>query len=109
MAFKTKALRYLGRLSGRGDIIHTGKKVASAAFELDGYYRAAAGVSGCGEIRLRAETLKSLFGRRDLQLMTEQGQVFDILFSDAMLPEESCVAHIDLTGMLDPADWRPGG
>jgi hypothetical protein len=108
MAFKTKALRYLGGLSGRGEIIHNGKKLAPATFDLDGYYRAAAGVSGCGEIRLRAEVLKNLFGRRDLQLLTEHGQIFDIIFSDPNLPAEACVAHIDLTGMLDPDDWHRG-
>lgn len=109
MAFKTKALRYLGRLSGRGDIIHNGKKMAPATFDFDGYYRAAAGVSGCGEIRLHADALKGLFGRSDLQMLTEQGQVFDIVFSDKVLPDESCVAHIDLTGVLDPADWHGRG
>jgi hypothetical protein len=109
MAFKTKALRYLGGLTGRGDIIHDGKKIAPATFDLDGYYRAAAGVSGCGEIRLpSAEVLHGLFGRRDLQLLTEKGLVFDLIFSDSALPDESCVAHIDLTGMLDPDDWHRG-
>jgi hypothetical protein len=108
MAFKTKALRYLGGLSGRGDIIQNGQKIAPARFDLDGYYRAAAGVSGCGEIRLRADHLKSVFGRRDLQLLTEQGQVFDISFSDSNLPASSCVAHIDVSGKMEPDDWRRG-
>ncbi|MBB4198043.1 hypothetical protein CCR94_04910 [Rhodoblastus sphagnicola] len=108
MAFKTKALRYLGGLSGRGDIVQNGKKLAPTTFDLDGYYRAAAGVSGCGEIRLASEMLRSLFGRSDLQLLTEQGQVFDIKFSDHTLPASSCVAHIDLSGNMDPADWRRG-
>jgi len=105
MAFKTKALRYLGRLSGRGEIIHNGRNVAPATFDFDGYHRQAAGVSGCGEIRLSADVLKGLFGRIDLQMLTEQGQVFDIIFSDKVLPDDSCVAHVDLSGALDPADW----
>jgi hypothetical protein len=108
MAFKTRALRYLGGLSGRGDIIQNGEKIAPASFDLDGYYREAAGVSGCGEIRLRAEVLKSVFGRRDLQLLTEQGQVFDISFSDSTLRAASGVAHIDVSGKMDPDDWRRG-
>jgi hypothetical protein len=106
MAFKTKALRYLGGLSGRGEIIHNGMKIAPATFDLDGYYRAAAGVSGCGEIRMRADVLKSVFGRRDLQLLTEQGQVFDIIFSDTALAADSSVAYIDVAGMIDPDEWR---
>jgi hypothetical protein len=109
MAFKTQALRYLGGLSGRGDVIHNGRKLAQATFDLDGYDRAAAGVSGCGEIRLRAEALKSLFGRRDLQLVTEQGKVFDFIFSNTTLPAESCVAPIDLIGKLDLDNWHSGG
>jgi hypothetical protein len=109
MAFKHKTLRYLGGISGRGDIIHNGRKLAPATFDLDGYSRAETDVSGGGEIRLSADVLKSLFGRRDLQLLTEHGQVFDIIFSDKALPDESCVAHIDLTGMLDPDDWRREG
>jgi hypothetical protein len=108
MAFKTTALRHLGGLTGRGDIVQNGKKIAPATFDLDGYYRAAAGVSGCGEIRLRAEVLRSLFGRRDLQLLTEKGQVFDIRFSDSNLPVASCVAHIDVSGKMEPGDWRRG-
>jgi hypothetical protein len=109
MAFKTTALRYLGGLSGSGDIIQNGKKIAPATFDLDGYFREAAGVSGCGEIELRAEVLKSLFGRRDLQLQTEQGQVFDISFSDSTLPPASSVAHIDVSGTMDPGDWHRRG
>jgi hypothetical protein len=105
MAFKTKPLCYLGGLSGRGCIVQHGKTITSATFDLDGYVSAAEGVSACGEIRLRAEILKGLFGSGDLQLLTERGQVFEFGFSDSILPPASCAAHIDVTGLVDPDDW----
>ncbi len=108
MAFKTNALRYLGGFSGHGIVTQNGVKIASAEFDFDGYFRPPVGVTGCGEIQLPAEVLKRLFGRPDLQLLTEQGRVLDLRFSDSTLPPASGVAHVDVTGELPlaPGDWR---
>ena len=55
MAFKTKPLRYLGAISGRGVVKQNGETIAPAKFDLDGYYRAPVGVTGSGEINGRAK------------------------------------------------------
>lgn len=109
MAFKTKALRYLGGISGRGVIKQNGKTIAAANFDFDGYFRPAAGVTGSGEIQLPGRVLKDLFGRTDLQLLTDRGLLLDLRFSDSSLPAASEVAHVEVKGQepIAPADWRP--
>lgn len=105
---KTKALRYLGGISGQGVVTQNGKWLARANFDLDGYFRGAVGVTGCGEIQAPAEVLKGLFGRTDLQLLTDRGLLLDLSFSDTTLAPTSDVAHVDVTGELltSPSDWR---
>ncbi|MDI9849910.1 hypothetical protein QM467_17855 [Rhodoblastus sp. 17X3] len=97
---KAKALRYLGGISGQGIVTQNGKRLAQANFDLDGYFRAAVGVTGSGEIQAPAEILKGLFGRTDLQLLTDRGLLLDLSFSDATLAPASEVAHVDVTGQL---------
>jgi hypothetical protein len=106
MSFKTTGLRYLGGLSGHGAIVLDGQEITPASFEFDGYFRAAAGVTGSGEIRLPAGVLKDLFGRKDLQLLTDQGRLLDLSFSDVKHPPAGDVAHVDVTGKMAPGDWR---
>ena len=108
MAFKTTALRYLGGISGHGVVTQNGAKIAPATFDFDGYFRAAAGVTACGEIQMPADVLKSLFGRSDLQLVTDQGRLLDLSFSDPASPPAGDVAHVDVSGELPmaPGDWR---
>ncbi len=50
MAFKTKARRYHGAISGRGVVKQNGETIAPAKFGLDVYYRAPVGITGSGEI-----------------------------------------------------------
>jgi hypothetical protein len=108
MAFKTKPLRYLGGISGNGFVQHNGENIAAATFDLDGYFRPNLGVTGSGEIQLSGDVLKSLFGRTDLQLLTDQGLVLELRFSDRTLREASEVAAIDVTGQFPtaPEAWR---
>ncbi len=108
MAFKTKALRYLGGISGQGVVTQNGKTLAPAKFDIDGYFQATVGVTGCGEIRLAPDVLEGLFGRKDLQLLTDQGRVLHLRFSNSSLAPASDAAHVDVTGQLPtaPGDWR---
>jgi hypothetical protein len=106
MGMKTTGLRYLGGISGQGAILHDGKEITPASFDFDGYFRAAAGVTGSGEIRLPAGVLKDLFGRKDLQLLTDQGRLLDLSFSDLKQAPSGDVAHVDVTGTMAPGDWR---
>jgi hypothetical protein len=108
MAFKTKPLRYLGGISGNGFVQHNGENIAAAKFDLDGYFRPNIGVTGCGEIQLSGAALKSLFGRTDLQLLTDRGLILALRFSDTTLDEASEVAAVDVTGEFPtaPEQWR---
>lgn len=105
---KTKSLRYLGGMSGQGVVTQNGKALAKASFDFDGYFRAAAGFTGCGEIQAPPEVLRGLFGRTDLQLLTDRGRLLDLTFSDSTLAPASDVVHVDVTGQLPTAaaDWR---
>jgi hypothetical protein len=108
MAFKTQPLRYLGGISGHGIVTQDGKEIAPAKFDLDGYFRPAVGVTGSGEIELSGEVLKNLFGRTDLQLLTDKGLLLALRFSDSKLPAASEVAAVDVTGKFStaPDAWR---
>lgn len=108
MAFKTQPLRYLGGISGNGFLQENGINIAAAKFDLDGYFRPNLGVTGSGEIQLPGETLKSLFGRTDLHLLTDQGLLLALRFSDPKLRDASDVAAVDVTGKFPtaPEEWR---
>jgi hypothetical protein len=108
MTRKTKALRYLGGMSGHGVVTHNGETLAQADFDFDGYFNAGGGVMVCGEIHAPPKVLKRLFGRSDLQLLTDRGLVLDLSFLDSTLAPGSDVAHVDVTGQLPTAlaDWR---
>jgi hypothetical protein len=108
MMNRSKTLRYLGGLSGQGVVSQNGKALARAAFDFDGYFHAVAGVTGCGEIQASPEVLQGLFGRPDLQFLTDGGLLLDMSFSDAKLAPASDAAPVDVKGHLPttPADWR---
>jgi hypothetical protein len=66
-------------------------------------------VTSCGEIRLAATALKGVFGRTDVQLLTDDGRLLDLRFSEKELLRESDVAHVDVRGDLPTTaqNWRP--
>lgn len=100
-------MRYLGGLRGAGTLRCKGQDVAPADYALDGYLIPPAGVAGSGEIRMTPEVLKKVFGRRDLELVTENGRALTFRFSDKKLHAGDDAAHIDVTGGLPEAkNWR---
>jgi hypothetical protein len=100
-------LRYLGGISGNGTLKCDGEEVARASYDFDGYFNKPSGVTSCGEIRLAAAALSSVFGRKDVQLLTDDGRLLDLRFSEKQLPAASEVAHVDVTGDLPtPRNWR---
>jgi hypothetical protein len=53
------------------------------------------------------EALRQLFGRKDLHLLTDDGRVLTIQFSEKHLPAASDVAHVDMAGGLPPqSEWH---
>ena len=60
-----------------------------------------------GELRMPWEALKDLFGRRDLQLVTDDGRHLSLQFSEKTLRAESDAAHVNVGGDLPLAsEWR---
>ncbi len=101
-------MRYLGRISGSGVLQCKGEDVGRASYDFDGYLKKPVGVTSCGEIRLSPEALKGVFGRTDIQLLTDDGRLLDLGFTEKKLLETSDVAHVDVTGDLPtaPQHWR---
>jgi hypothetical protein len=101
-------MRYLGGISGRGVLQCKGEHIALASYDFDGFFREPVGVTCCGEIQLSAAVLKEVFGRRDVQLLTDEGRLLDLTFSEKALASASDVAHVDVTGELPttPGSWR---
>src|SRR3982751_5581903 len=101
------SMRYLGGLRGAGTLRLGGEILAPADYELDGYLVPPAGVAGSGEIRTAPEVLRRVFGRRDLELVTEDGRALSFRFSAKQLLACHDAAHIDVTGGLPEAkNWR---
>ncbi len=101
-------MRYLGVLRGIG-VLKSGSDAtsASAAYDFDGFLRANNQVAACGEIRMSPAVLKNVFGRRDLQLLTNDGRILRLSFSEKKLGPRDDAASVDVTGELPEAsDWR---
>ncbi len=61
-----------------------------------------------GELKLAPSDLKAVFGRPGVQLLTDDGRLLDLRFSEKELHPGAEVAHVDVTGDLprSPAEWR---
>ena len=61
-----------------------------------------------GELKLAPSDLKAVFGGPGVQLLTDDGRLLDLRFSEKELHPGAEVAHVDVTGDLpsSPAEWR---
>ncbi|WP_309086637.1 hypothetical protein [Chelativorans sp.] len=56
---------------------------------------------------MQPEALRQVFGRGDLQLLTDNGRLLTLRFSEKRLTEDSDVAHVDVAGELPPqSEWH---
>lgn len=100
-------MQYLGGLRGTGMLTCGAETVARVDYDFDGYLMKPNQVTGCGEIRMSPEVLRDVFGRTDLQLLTDDGRLLSLRFSERQLRAASDSAHVDVTGDLPPvAEWR---
>jgi hypothetical protein len=100
-------MRYLGSLHGRATLACGVEVFGQADYDFDGFVGPAGQVMANGEIRMSPEILRSLFGRRDLQLLMNDGRVVSLRFSERKLTPDGDAAHVDIAGGLPPAaDWR---
>jgi hypothetical protein len=104
----SSSMRYLGRIAGSGLLTHDGKTVARASYEFDGFMRSTGVVTSSGEISLRPVELETVFGLRGVQLITDDGRLLDLRFSEKALSFGNDVAQVEVTGDLPslPANWR---
>jgi hypothetical protein len=99
-------MRYLGSISGRGVLTCAGEEIAPVSYELDGFYMEPAGVTRCGEIRIDADALKGVFGRDGVQLLTDDGHLFHLSFSDKELRPAPDAVHVDATDEMSAKPKR---
>ncbi|PTW59301.1 hypothetical protein C8N35_10714 [Breoghania corrubedonensis] len=100
-------MQYLGRIHGAGVLKYAGKTFSHIDYDFDGFLRKPVEVIGSGEIRMSADTLRQLFGREDLHLLTDDGRLLSVRFSERHLPEASGGAHVDVAGGLpSPSEWH---
>lgn len=99
---------YLGRLAGAGVVRIGGEATARTAYDFDGFATPHGGVTASGELRLTASDLAAVFGRIGVQLLTDDGRLLDLKFSEKELPAGTAAAHVDVSGDLprSPAEWR---
>lgn len=99
-------MHYLGGLRGAGILTCGDKTVGHADYDFDGFLTKPGQVTGCGEIRMSPEALTEIFGRKDLRLLTDDGRLLCLRFSEKRLRSESGAAHVDVVGGLPPAsEW----
>jgi hypothetical protein len=101
-------VRYLGRTAGAGSVMSGGETIARAAYDFDGFTAPRGGVMSSGELKLAPSDLKAVFGRPGVQLLTDDGRLLDLRFSEKELHPGAEVAHVDAAGDLpsSPAEWR---
>jgi hypothetical protein len=90
-------MRYIGGISGTGILKCGDEEIARVSYELDGFYMEPAGVTRSGELRISSDALKEVFGRKDVQLLTDDGRIFDLSFSDKELRPDCDATHVDAT------------
>ena len=100
-------MRYLGVMRGSGSLACDGAPLGRVEYEIDGFLTRPGEIVGSGEIRMAPSDLDNAFGRRNLQLTTDQGRVLDVRFSGKRNDAGSAAAHADIGGDLPPVDeWR---
>ena len=101
-------MQYLGRIAGSGDVRSGGETVARANYDFDGFTAPRGGVVGSGDLVLAPSDLKAVFGRVGVQLVTDDGRLLDLRFSEKELGPTTDVAHVYVTGDLprSKAEWR---
>ena len=66
---------------GSGTLRCGGIVLGTAGYEIDGYCMRPGDVVGSGEISMAPDELANAFGRRDLELTTEDGRILALRFS----------------------------
>jgi len=101
-------MKYLGKLTGDGQLLRDGEVFARASFDFEGFI-GPRGVDRCsGEIALSPDAHPANFETRGVQLRTDDGRLLNLAFRDKQLRWLDDRAEVDVTGDLpaSPAEWR---
>jgi hypothetical protein len=98
-------MRYLGKISGKGMVLCNGERIEQAAYDFEVYLNKPMGITSSGEIRMSRTALTGVFGRKDVQILTDDGRLLDLRFSAKELLPMVDFAHVDVKGEL-PAGSR---
>ena len=101
-------MQYLGRIAGNGVMTCDGVALARVAYDFEGYSRPGGQLMSSGEIEAPAADLQAAFGRPRVQLLTDDGRLLDLKFSQKSLSARSLVALVEVTGDLPKTkeNWR---
>jgi hypothetical protein len=101
-------MNYLGRIAGEGVMTCNGVALARVAYEFEGYSRPGGQLMSSGEIEARPADLQAAFGRPHVQLLTDDGRLLDLKFSQKALSARSGVALVEVSGDLPETKdrWR---
>ncbi|MDH3597549.1 MAG: hypothetical protein OEM93_22150 [Rhodospirillales bacterium] len=100
-------MHYLAGRRGAGILTCRDQTVARVDYEFDGFLTKPGQVTRCGEVRMPPEVLRQVFGRKDVQLLTDDGRHFSFRISEKRLHPTSDAAHLDVAGELLPvSEWR---
>jgi hypothetical protein len=100
-------MHFLGGLRGAGTVTCGDETLARADYDFDGFLTKPGQITASGEIRMSPEALRDLVGRKNLQLLTDDGRLLSLRFSEKQLRSASDAAHVDVAGDLPPAsEWR---
>jgi hypothetical protein len=99
-------MKYLGSISGIGELLSNGVVFAGATYELDAFVRQKGQLSGTGEIGPTSSLEKGAMAQKNLQLRIVGGQVLNLAIADGKRPAPNLFC-VDISGAL-PADgdWR---
>jgi len=100
-------MRYIGGISGTGVLKCRGKEIARVAYELDGFYMEPVGITRSGELRINPDALKGVLGRNDVQLITDDGRVLDLTFSDKEPRTDVDATYVDAKDKADAVPRSP--
>ena len=101
-------MQYLGRIAGEGVLTRNGEAVTRVAYDFEGYSRPGGQLMSSGEIEEPAADLQSVFGRPGVELLTDDGRLLDLKFSQKALGARSGVALVEVSGDLPKSreNWR---
>ncbi len=101
-------MQYLGRLFGEGVMTRDGEAISRVAYEFEGFARPGGQIMSSGEIEAPVADLHSVFGRPGVQLLTDDGRVFDLKFSQKALAAHCGVALVEVSGDLPKSKEKWG-